>query len=105
MATVTPRAARLLPVRVRRDFEVLSALHAPHFSAEHLARKDHKAAMFWVDWGEGRLPTPTRVCSQNGAGQIEEGDIFATINQRDGMVSFIEDPESVRQSIPGPEHA
>jgi hypothetical protein len=25
--------------------------------------------------------------------QIEEGNIFATINQRDGMVSFKEDPE------------
>ena len=62
--------------------------------------------MFWVDWGGGGDCQHQLVFAREmGAGQIEEGDIFATINQRDGMVSFIEDPESVRQSIPGPEHA
>jgi COP9 signalosome complex subunit 3 len=31
--------------------------------------------------------------SNQSAWQIQDGDIFATINQKDGMVSFLEDPE------------
>ena len=29
----------------------------------------------------------------NSVSQIEEGEIFATINQKDGMVVFHDDPE------------
>lgn len=28
--------------------------------------------------------------------QIQDGEIFATINQKDGMVTFLEDPEQYK---------